>query len=138
MEIDRRTQILWRDRNRVCGMPLSFEIYEATEDRVMFTEGFLNMRYTQIMLYMVRDVHVSRSFSQLLCGVGTVVLTTFDNKVYKLKNIRQPMVVKEFLHQMIEDQKRLNRYRFNRFDPYDDWPRESYRNLRLRPGSLVY
>lgn len=32
--------VLWHDRKRVLGMPLSFTVYEVTDDRFILRKGF--------------------------------------------------------------------------------------------------
>ena len=118
-----RTEILWQDRKHWCGFPQCFMRYAVTADRVMFKEGFLNERHVQVLLHRIKDVSAERSFSQRLFGVGTVTLTTYDDEVYKLENINEPMGVKEFLHTKIEEQKYLRRYRYRGYDTFNEWRR---------------
>ena len=64
--------ILWKDRRRRLGMPLSFQRYRLGEDRLFYEKGFLSTTVDDILLYRVRDISVKISFWQRLTGVGTV------------------------------------------------------------------
>ena len=40
----KNSKILWKDRKRFLGMPLSFTRYSLTEDRLFLSVGFFNIR----------------------------------------------------------------------------------------------
>lgn len=116
MSLNMYTDLHWRDRKRYWGLPLSFDVYAITEDRLILSSGLLLQTERSIMLYRVRDISLSRSFTQRLFGVGTVTVMTSDNEVVTLENISAPRQVKELLHQNIEDQKRARHFRFGEYD----------------------
>lgn len=116
MSLNMYTDLHWRDRKRYFGLPLSFEVYAITEDRLFLSSGLLLQTERSIMLYRIRDISISRSFTQMLFGVGTVTVTTSDNEVITLENICEPFQVKELLHQNVEDQKRARHFRFGEYD----------------------
>ena len=70
--------ILWKDRRRRLGMPLSFQRYRLGEDRLFYEKGFLSTTVDDILLYRVRDISVKISFWQRLTGVGTVTVNSSD------------------------------------------------------------
>ena len=37
-------QVLWRDRKRYFGLPLSFTRYRLSEDRIFCEKGFFNIK----------------------------------------------------------------------------------------------
>ena len=138
MSTYKRAEVLWRDRKRCCGFPVCFMRYEVTADRVMFTEGGLNERIFQVLLRNVKNVAAERSFSQRVFGVGTVILTTYDGEVYKLENISKPLDVKEFLHEEIEEQKRLRRYQYRGYDVCDEWQKTDLSGQFFLNRGLLY
>lgn len=118
---------LWKDRKRYLGLPLSFTRYALSEDRLFNSVGFLNIRDEEMLLYRVRDLSVSRSLWQRLFGVGTVTVTSSDKSqpVLQLQNVRDPLFVKEQLHQQVEEMKLRRKVRIGEFsttfdDPEDD------------------
>ena len=104
---------LWRDRKRHFGLPLSFTRYSLTEDRIFMETGLLNTELEEILLYRVRDIGMKISLGQRIFGVGTVILVSSDKTAPKLelKNIRNPRLVKEQIHQQVEEMKIKRRLR---------------------------
>lgn len=105
---------LWKDRKRYFGMPLSFTRYSLSEDRLFISEGFLNIKDDEVLLYRVRDIDTSRSLWQRLFGVGTVTVLSSDKTMpaLELKNIKDPVMVKELIHKQVEEMKIQRRVRF--------------------------
>ena len=96
-------EYLWKDRKRILGMPISFTRYSMSEDRLFTSVGFLNLKDDEVLLYRVRDIDTSRSLWQRLFGVGTVTVVSSDKTMPNLvlKNIKNPIAVKEMIHQLI-------------------------------------
>ena len=105
---------LWKDRKRYFGLPLSFTRYSLSEDRLFISEGFLTIKDDEILLYRVRDIDTRRSLWQRLFGVGTVVVASSDKTMPNLvlKNIKDPLFVKELIHKQVEETKIKRRVRF--------------------------
>ena len=105
---------LWQDRKRYFGLPLSFTRYALSEDRLFVSVGFLNIKDDEILLYRVRDIDTSRSLWQRLFGVGTVTVASSDKTMPNLvlKNIKDPVMVKELIHKQVEETKIKRRVRF--------------------------
>lgn len=106
-------QYIWKDRKRFLGMPLSFTRYAISEDRLFLSIGFWSIRDEEVLLYRVRDISSSRSMWQRLFGVGTVTVTSSDKTTPSIvmKNIKNPMEVKELLHTQVEEMKLRRRVR---------------------------
>lgn len=106
-------QYIWKDRKRFLGMPLSFTRYAISEDRLFLSIGFWSIRDEEVLLYRVRDISSSRSMWQRLFGVGTVTVTSSDKTTptIVIKNIKNPMEVKELLHTQVEEMKLRRRVR---------------------------
>lgn len=106
-------QYIWRDRKRYLGMPLSFTRYAMSEDRLFTSVGFLNLKDDEILLYRVRDIDTTRNLWQRLFGVGTVTVISSDKTMptMVLKNIKNPVEVKEMIHSQVEETKLKRRVR---------------------------
>lgn len=104
---------LWKDRKRYFGLPLSFTRYALSEDRLFTSVGFLSIRDDEVLLYRVRDIDTSRSLWQRLFGVGTVTVMSSDKTMptLVLKNIKDPLFVKELIHKQVEEVKIKRRVR---------------------------
>ena len=105
---------LWKDRKRHLGLPLSFTRYQMSEDRLFISEGFLNIKDDEVLLYRVRDIDTRRSLCQRLFGVGTVTVLSSDKTMptLVLKNVKDPLMVKELIHNQVEEMKIQRRVRF--------------------------
>ena len=105
---------LWKDKKRYFGMPISFTKYALSEDRLFLSVGFFNVQDEEVLLYRVRDIDTSRSLWQRLFGVGTVTVMSSDKSMptLVLKNIKDPVYVKELIHTQVEEMKIRRRVRF--------------------------
>ena len=106
-------EYLWKDRKRYFGLPLSFTRYSLSEDRLFVSEGFLNLKDDEVLLYRVRDIDTRRSLWQRIFGVGTVTVVSSDKTMPNLvlKNIKDPVMVKELIHKQVEEMKIRRRMR---------------------------
>ena len=100
-------EYLWKDRKRHLGMPLSFTRYQLSEDRLFLSQGFLNIKDDEVLLYRVRDIDTRRNLWQRLFGVGTVTVLSSDRTTptLVLKNVKNPLFVKELIHKQVEEMK---------------------------------
>ena len=107
-------KLIWSDRKRHFGLPLSFTKYAISEDRLFQSTGILNLKYEEILLYRVRDLSLTRSFGQRLFGVGSITVTSSDKTrpVLVIHNVKEPAAVKELIHELVEDMKIRRRVRF--------------------------
>ena len=108
-----KSKYLWTDRKRFLGMPLSFTRYALSEDRLFLSVGFLNIKDDEILLYRVRDITTRRTLWQRIFGVGSITIVSSDKTqpTLILKNIKDPMMVKETIHQQVESMKQQRRVR---------------------------
>lgn len=118
---------IWSDRKRFMGMPLSFTRYAMSDDRLFLSVGFLNIRDDEILLYRVRDITTRRSLWQRLFRMGSITIVSSDKTMptLVLKNIKNPMKVKELIHEQVEAMKTKRRIRIgeimsNNLDGSDD------------------
>lgn len=107
--------LIWRDRKRFLGMPLTFTKYGLSEDRLFLSVGLLSVRDEEVLLYRVRDISTRRSLWQRMFGVGSVTVLSSDKTMptLVLKNVKNPMMVKELVHDHVEAAKLRNRVRIS-------------------------
>ena len=100
-------QYIWKDRKRYLGMPISFTRYAMSEDRLFLSVGLININDEEILLYRIRDINTDRSLWQRIFGVGTITVISSDKSLPTLvmKNVKNPIAVKELLHWQVEDMK---------------------------------
>ena len=114
-------QYLWKDRKRYFGMPISFTRYCLSDDRLFLSVGFLTLKDDEILLYRVRDIATTRTLWQRLFGVGTVTVVSSDKTMptLVLKNVKDPVFVKELIHKQVEEMKIQRRVRFGEITTTD-------------------
>lgn len=117
-----KENILWSDRKRYFGLPLSFTKYEVSDDRLFQTTGLFNLQYEEILLYRVRDISLTRSFGQRIFGVGSVTVTSSDKSrpILVIQNVKEPEAVKELIHEQVEAMKISRRVRFGEIASFGD------------------
>lgn len=102
-----KIQMIWKDRKRHLGLPLSFTRYALSEDRLFMSSGFVNIQDEEVLLYRVSDIALKRGLLQRLVGVGTVTVMSSDKSMPKLElvNVKDPVGVKELIHKTVENMK---------------------------------
>lgn len=115
-------EYIWKDRKRYLGMPLSFTRYAMSEDRLFLSTGLLTIKDEEVLLYRIRDIHTNRTLWQRLFGVGTVSVISSDKTMSNLvlKNVKNPIEVKELLHKQVEEMKIRRRVRLGEIMTSDD------------------
>lgn len=105
-----KDDILWQDRKRHFGLPISFTKYYIDNDRLYMQTGFLKTEINETLLYRIMDIKSTRSLGQKVFGVGTVTLNCADqtNPVLELKNVKNAKKVHRFISDIVEKE-RVNR-----------------------------
>lgn len=101
-------EILWQDRKRFWGQPITFTTYKMTDDRLFVRRGLISDVENELLLYRITDVTVAHSLWQKMCGVGSVIVNSTDSTtpVLIIKNVKDADVVKEMIHDYVEKAKK--------------------------------
>ena len=107
-----KEEVLWQDRKRYLGLPISFTIYSFSPNKFYYKKGVVNVTSEEILLYRVLDITFKQSLWQKIFGVGSVILTTADKStpILEIKNIKTPDRVRKALSNLVEqrrDEKRV-------------------------------
>lgn len=99
--------VLWHDRKRILGMPISFTRYEVDDTRLTVRKGFFRTETEELLLYRVLDLKMIRTLGQKIVGVGTLTLYSADQstRTLELKNIKKPEEVRKFLSRIVEHER---------------------------------
>ena len=103
--------ILWQDRKRILGLPISFTKYVIKNNRLYVSRGLFSTHENEILLYRILDFNLERTLFDKMLRVGTVKLITCDptDKELYLEKIKNPKEVRDMLSNLVEDQrKKLN------------------------------
>lgn len=103
--------ILWHDRRRYLGLPISFTRYSFDNDKFYVKKGLFNTTSDEILLYRVLDIRLTRSLWQKIFGVGTICLKTADQTVPHLdvKSVKDSERVRTALSNIIERERNEKR-----------------------------
>ena len=106
-EFNEQEQVVWHDRKRILGMPISFTMYEVSPTRLTMRKGFFRTETDELLLYRVLDIKMVRTLGQKIFGVGTLNLYCADqsNRVLDLVNIKKPEDVRKFLSRLVEHER---------------------------------
>jgi len=102
-----RPEIVWKDRRRYFGMPLSFTRYELTRERLIVRRGLFNTVTDEALVYRIMDIKLTRTLGQKLFGVGTIILYSTDKSdpTLLLKDIKRSDAVRQSLGELIQQQR---------------------------------
>ncbi|MCR5416463.1 MAG: PH domain-containing protein [Pseudobutyrivibrio sp.] len=103
--------ILWSDRKRYFGLPISFTKYSMTEDRLFVETGILNLEQNEVRLYRILDLQLRRSLGQRIFGVGSIIVSSSDKSLgtFEIRNVKHAANVKEMLSTQVEQQRDAKR-----------------------------
>lgn len=101
------SKVLWVGRKNIFGRELSFTFYKVTEEKLFIKTGWLSEEEEEIYLYKIKDKRFTQSMLQKMFKVGTITLNVSDGEsdTLVLKNIREPIKVKQLLDKAIGDSK---------------------------------
>ena len=104
-------EILWKDRKRYLGLPISFTQYTLDNNRFYVKRGFLNSIMDELLLYRVLDVKLTRTLGQKIFGVGSIMLNTADqsNPSLLIKNVKHSDRVRKLLSNIVERERNEKR-----------------------------
>lgn len=105
-------KIIWQDKKRYLGLPISFTKYSFSENRLFVERGFIKSLKDELLMYRVLDVRLKKTFWQRLFRVGTIELSTADKStpIILLENIKNPDRTRDALSAIAEkerDEKRV-------------------------------
>ena len=112
------SQLVWKDRKRFMGMPLSFTRYRLLKKpgswfKIFSDVGFLYSHVEEVNLYRIYDISLTQSLSGKIFNTGTITLHSNDERTptFVLRNVKNPFKVRELLSNNIEQQRKLHQVR---------------------------
>lgn len=107
------SEIVWSDRKRwlLFGLPWTFTKYSLTENRLMIDTGFFTTVTDEVRLYRINDLSLKRSLFQKMGNMGTITVNSYDKTMgnFEIKNIKNPLEVKEKLSTLVEEERNKKR-----------------------------
>jgi len=102
-----KEEVLWKDRKRYFGLPISFTRYSVTKDRFITRIGLFTTETNEILLYRILDVRLVRTLGQKIFRVGTLTLYSADqtNCEFEIKNIAHSEQVRRYIGELVEERR---------------------------------
>lgn len=102
-------QIIWSDKKRILGMPISFTKYTLAKNndvQKLYTQtGVFSTTIEEVNLYRVYDIKIYQSLWQKIFKTGTIQLYSNDvtSPLTEILNVKKPYYVRNILAKEIED-----------------------------------
>lgn len=115
-------QVLWQDRKRNFGLPLSFTKYSLDEDCLIRDTGVLTLKTEEIRLYRIQDISLVKTIWDRIFGVGTIVVrgTDASHSEMQILRVKNPDKVRKLLSRLVEESRKKNRMRVGEVLGYTD------------------
>ncbi|MGI6701291.1 MAG: PH domain-containing protein [Christensenellales bacterium] len=120
------TIIIWKDRKRFMGMPLSFTRYILAEKennwvKLFQSIGFFSTKEEEVNAYRVIDISLKRNLADKIFRVGSLQLTCKDATTPSLilRKIKKPYEVRDIITEIVERERNKKRIRVNEFHTTD-------------------
>ncbi len=100
-----------RKRIKFFGLPFTFTKYTINEDKITITSGFLSITEDDALMYKIQDVRLTRSLSERMFKIGTIICYTGDTTHPELilYHIRHSSEIKDFIMTYSEEARRKRR-----------------------------
>ena len=108
MKQDFSEKIIWSDKKRFLGMPITFTNYHIKNGKLFFVKGFINTQENEVFLYRILDVKLKITAFDKLFKVGTLNLSSCD-KIHcglMIEKIKNPNEVKDLIVKMIVEERK--------------------------------
>ena len=119
-------ELVWKDRKRWLGMPLSFTRYRlvrkpGTWFKIFTDVGFWSSVIDEVNLYRICDITLHQSFLGKILNTGDITLLSNDESTPTLilKNIKSPYKIKEMISTFVEEQRKLHNVHLTEFHNHE-------------------
>lgn len=113
-------KILWKDRKRIFGLPLTFTRYEIVEKPGQWVKlfshiGLLSTASEETHFYRIDDLSVYQSLFDKMFGVGTITVYCGDasNDSMILQKVKNPYKVRDMIASLAEKQRKERGMRYS-------------------------
>ena len=115
-------ELVWKDRKRFMGMPLSFTRYRLIKAPGQWFKIFSDIGFTysvieEINLYRIYDISLRQSLFGKLFNTGTITLFSNDERTprFVLQNVKDPFKVRDMFSNYIEQERQSHNVRITEF-----------------------
>lgn len=127
MRFDKDCEIIWHDRKRRMGLPLSFYRYyivkkEGEWVKFFRHKGFLSSIIDEINVYRCYDVTLHVSLADKIFGTGTIEIASNDANcpMFHLRHVKNPYKVRDLISSLIEIERKKKHIGITEFQLTDN------------------
>ena len=109
MKFDKDCEVIWHDRKRHFGLPISFTRYYIVKKegecvKSFRHKGFLSSTIDEVNIYRCFDVTLFQSLSDKIFRTGTLEVSANDESspTFHLRHIANPYKVRDLISSLIE------------------------------------
>lgn len=128
MKFDEDCEVIWHDRKRFLGMPLSFTRYYLVKKgnewiKIFRDKGLLSSIIDEVNVYRCFDLRLHASLMDKIVGTGSVHIDSNDSEMpeFGLMHIKNPYKVRDLLSSLIEIERKKRRVGITEFQAPQDW-----------------
>ena len=122
MKFDEDCEVIWHDRKRFLGMPLSFTRYYLVKKgnewiKIFRHKGLLSSLIDEVNIYRCFDLRFHASLVDKIVGTGTILVDSNDSAMpeFSLLHIKNPYKVRDLLSSLIEIERKKRRVGITEF-----------------------
>lgn len=100
-------EVLWTDKKRILGLPISFTRYILTETKLITKVGLLSLKEDEIELYRIYDMSLQLPLGQRIFGCGTITLLSKDSDTpaKEIRFVKKPREAKRLIDNAVTVQR---------------------------------
>ena len=109
MKFDKDCEVIWHDRKRILGLPISFTRYYIVKKEGEWVKsfrhkGFLSSIIDEVNIYRCYDVTLFQSLGDKIFKTGTLEISVNDESTpnFHLRHIANPYKVRDLISNLIE------------------------------------
>jgi len=121
--MSKKQNCVWQDRKRTfLGLPWSFTRYYLTEEKLIVSTGFFNIREEEIRLYRILDLTLNRRLGERIFGLGTIHFCTADKSTpeFDVKRIKNSQNIRDQISELVETERKNRRIAGREYMTADD------------------
>ncbi len=127
MKFDKDCEVVWHDRKRFMGMPLSFTRYYIVKKgnewiKLFRHKGFLSSVIDEVNLYRCFDLTLTATLADKIFGTGSIKVESNDAGVpeFHMYHISNPYKIRDLLSNLIEIERKKRRVGITEFQAPQD------------------